>query len=57
MRSDFEPKRIKEARETLGRQLEHVEQMLQAQEKQEREAEKRSASLFSRLAAYVKRLF
>jgi len=58
MRSDFEPKRIREAKETLGRQLESVKQMLQAQKEQEREAmQKTSASLFSRFAAYFKRLF
>ena len=57
MPSDFEPKRIKEAKKTLVRQLESVKRMLHTQEEQNREAEKNSASLFSRFAAYVKSLF
>ncbi len=57
MRSDFEPKRIREAKETLGRQIESVQQMLQAQKAQIKEVEKTSTSLLTRFVEYMKKLF
>ena len=57
MRSEFEPKRIREASRTLGRQLERVKQMEQTHRDWEREVPRTSSSLFVRLAAYLKRLF
>ncbi len=56
MRSEFEPKRIREAKETLGRQLERVQQMQQDRKVQEHEVPRASASVFGRLVDYLKRL-
>ncbi len=57
MRSEFEPKRIREAKETLGRQLERVEQMQRMQKEQQKQKRKAADSLFSRLSALMGRLF
>jgi len=57
MRSEFEPKRIREAKETLERQLDSVKRMQQMQQEEVKDVHKDTATVFERLANYLKRLF